>query len=117
RVQRAAAWLKRMQRADGGWGEDNDTYYDPAKAGCGHTSTSFQTAWAMLGLAAAGEGTSLEARRGAEFLLRTQRSDGLWSDDWFTSPGFPRVFFLKYHGYDKYFPLWALARYRNVVTP
>src|SRR2546425_5581494 len=48
-------------------------------------------------------------RRGIEYLLRTQRADGLWSDPSFTAPGFPRVFYLRYHGYCAYFPLWALA--------
>ena len=112
-VQRAVGWLKRMQRADGGWGEDNDTYLHPETAGQGHESTSFQTAWALLALMAAGEGRSEAVRRGAEYLQATQRADGLWHDDAFTAPGFPRVFYLKYHGYSKYFPLWALARYRK----
>ena len=113
-VQRAAAWLKSVQRSDGGWGEDNDSYAHPETAAQAHESTSFQTAWAMLALLAAGEGASSGAvRRGAEYLLRTQRDDGLWNEDWFTAPGFPRVFYLKYHGYSKYFPLWALARYRS----
>jgi len=67
----------------------------------------------MLGLMAAGEVESTEVARGAEYLLRARQPDGLWSDPDFTAPGFPRVFYLKYHGYDKYFPLWALARYRN----
>jgi squalene-hopene/tetraprenyl-beta-curcumene cyclase len=112
-VQRAVAWLKSVQRADGGWGEDNASYLHPETAGQGHESTSFQTAWAMLGLMAGGEGGSDAVRRGAEYLQRTQRSDGLWREDAYTAPGFPRVFYLKYHGYSKYFPLWALARYRN----
>ncbi|MDX8410799.1 MAG: squalene--hopene cyclase [Mariprofundaceae bacterium] len=114
-IRRAVAWLVSVQRPDGGWGEDHDTYVDPAKAGQGHTSTAFQTAWAMLGLMAAGERNSLALRRGAAYLLRMQQADGLWKDDWFTAPGFPRVFYLKYHGYDKFFPLWALARYRALV--
>jgi squalene-hopene/tetraprenyl-beta-curcumene cyclase len=113
-IQRAIKWLKGIQRMDGGWGEDCDTYFHPEKAGYGYASTSFQTAWAMLGLMAAGEVDSPEVRMGAEYLLRTQQADGLWEDDWFTAPGFPRVFYLKYHGYAKYFPLWALARYRNL---
>lgn len=112
-VRRAAKWLKAAQRTDGGWGEDNASYYDSATAGQGHESTSFQTAWAMLGLIAAGELRSPEIARGAHYLLRTQQHDGSWRDDAFTAPGFPRVFFLKYHGYSRYFPLWALARYRN----
>jgi squalene-hopene/tetraprenyl-beta-curcumene cyclase len=113
-VQRAVHWLKSIQRPDGGWGEDCDTYFHPERAGQGYASTPFQTAWAMLGLMAAGEGDSPELRRGAQYLLRTQQAEGLWEDDWFTAPGFPRVFFLKYHGYTKYFPLWALARYRKL---
>ena len=114
RIRRAVDWLKRAQRPDGGWGEDCGTYFDTKKAGRGYGSTSFQTAWAMLGLMAAGEFNSPEVRRGAEYLVRTQQMDGLWKEDWFTAPGFPRVFYLKYHGYSAYFPLWALARYRNL---
>ncbi|MBL8526874.1 MAG: squalene--hopene cyclase, partial [Burkholderiales bacterium] len=112
-VQRAVGWLKRVQRPDGGWGEDNDTYLHPETAGQAHESTSFQTAWALLALMAAGEGRSAAVRNGAQYLQATQRADGFWHDDAFTAPGFPRVFYLKYHGYSKYFPLWALARYRK----
>ncbi|MFQ5936217.1 MAG: squalene--hopene cyclase [Acidiferrobacterales bacterium] len=113
-IRRAVGWLKLNQRGDGGWGETNDSYHYPDQAGQGGPSTAFQTAWAMLALMAAGEGDSPEVRRAAEFLLRTQQPDGLWNDPVFTAPGFPRVFYLKYHGYDKYFPLWALARYYNL---
>jgi len=113
-IRRAVTWMKSVQRPDGGWGEDCDTYFHPEKGGQGHASTSFHTAWAMLGLMVAGEVGSPEVRRGAEYLLRTQNPDGSWEDNWFTAPGFPRVFYLKYHGYAKYFPLWALARYRNL---
>jgi len=113
-IRRAAAWLKSVQRPDGGWGEDCDTYFYPEKAGKGDVSTSFQTAWAILGLMAAGEAESPEVRKGVEYLIRTQLANGLWKDDLFTAPGFPRVFYLKYHGYPKYFPLWAMARYRNL---
>ena len=113
-LRRAAEWLKRMQRPDGGWGEGNDTYSNPEKAGQGNSSAAFHTAWAMLALMAAGEADSPEVAHGAEHLLRTQQADGLWNDPGFTAPGFPRVFYLKYHGYDKFFPLWALARYYNL---
>ena len=78
-------------------------------------STAYQTAWALLGLLAAGEARSDAVRRGAEFLMRTQQADGLWSDPSFTAPGFPRVFYLRYHGYSAYFPLWALAAYRTLT--
>ncbi|MEE8126234.1 MAG: squalene--hopene cyclase [Nitrospirales bacterium] len=114
-VQRAANWLKSIQRKDGGWGEDNDTYHDAARQGQGYASTSFQTAWALLGLMAAGEVHCAEVRKGINYLLRTQKGDGSWKDDWFSAPGFPRVLYLKYGGYGKYFPLWALARYRNLL--
>ena len=115
-VRRAAAWLKNVQRADGGWGEGCDTYFEPSKRGRGERSTSFHTAWALLGLMSSGEVDSDSVRRGIDFLLRTQQPDGFWSDPDFNAPGFPRVFYLKYHGYDKYFPLLALARYRNLMA-
>ncbi|MDD5272045.1 MAG: squalene--hopene cyclase [Methylovulum sp.] len=110
---KAARWLKSVQRADGGWGEDNFSYHDLSYSGKYRCSTAFQTAWALLGLMAAGEARSPEVKAGIDFLLRHQQADGLWNDKCFTAPGFPKVFYLKYHGYDKFFPLWALARYRN----
>jgi len=113
-IRRAVSWLKNMQHLDGGWGESNDTYEHPEIAGQGQVSTAFQTAWAMLALMEAGECKSCEVRRGVQYLTEHQQTDGLWHDSGFTAPGFPRVFYLKYHGYDKYFPLWALARYRNL---
>lgn len=112
-VRRAVNWLLRKQREDGGWGEHNDSYEHPALAGRSDQSTAFQTAWAMLALMAAGEYIAPALQRGADYLLRSQQAQGLWRDDCFTAPGFPRVFYLKYHGYDKYFPLWALAVYRR----
>jgi squalene-hopene/tetraprenyl-beta-curcumene cyclase len=114
-IRRAVEWLKSIQQPDGGWGEACCTYCDPALAGRGCGSTSFQTSWALLGLLAAGETDSQEVRRGIEFLLHAQNEQGVWEDEVFTAPGFPRVFYLKYHGYDKYFPLWALSRYRNLT--
>ena len=113
-IKEAVAWLKHKQRADGGWGESNDTYFAPDTAGEDHSSTCFQTAWALLALMAAGEVHSKTVERGIQFLLNAQAKDGLWHDPGFTAPGFPRVFYLKYHGYDKLFPLWALARYNNL---
>lgn len=114
---KAAAWLKSVQREDGGWGEDNLSYHDDIQyRGRYHFSTAFQTAWAVLGLIAAGEVHSKEVKAGIDFILRSQQADGVWNDPCFTAPGFPRVFYLKYHGYDKFFPLWALARYRNELS-
>lgn len=110
---KAAAWLKSVQRSDGGWGEDNYSYHDSSYRGRYRFSTAFQTAWAVLALMTAGEAHSQEVKAGIDFILRHQQADGLWNDKCFTAPGFPKVFYLKYHGYDKFFPLWALARYRN----
>ena len=112
-VRRAVSWLLSHQNPDGGWGESNDTYLR-SKPGERAGSTPHQTAWALLGLLAAGEASSVAARAGIQYLMQTQQSNGLWSDPHFTAPGFPRVFYLRYHGYCAYFPLWALAAYRNL---
>ncbi len=111
-VRKAVEWLKGRQNADGGWGESNDSY---ARSSAKAASTPYQTAWALLGLLAAGEAASEGVRAGIEHLLRTQAQDGLWHDPSFTAPGFPRVFYLRYHGYSGYFPLWALAAFRTLV--
>ncbi|MCC7136580.1 MAG: squalene--hopene cyclase [Nitrosomonas sp.] len=115
-VRRAVQWLKSVQRSDGGWGESNDSYLDPGLAGQMQESTSFQTAWALLGLMAAGEADSQAVRDGIHYLIARQQVDGLWHEPWFTAPGFPKVFYLKYHGYSKYFPLWALNRYSTLTN-
>jgi squalene-hopene/tetraprenyl-beta-curcumene cyclase len=115
-VRRAVAWLIARQNADGGWGESNDAYAQQNSAPGKSPNTPYQTAWALLALLAAGEAGSDVVRRGIEYLLRTQQADGLWSDPSFTAPGFPRVFYLKYHGYSAYFPLWALAAHRNLKS-
>ena len=113
---KAAKWLKSVQREDGGWGEDNYSYHNKSYSGRYRFSTAFQTAWAVLGLIAAGEAHSPEVKAGIDFILHNQHADGVWNDKCFTAPGFPKVFYLKYHGYDKFFPLWALARYRNELS-
>ena len=112
-VRRAVDWLTACQNADGGWGESNDSYAPQHRASGQTASTPHQSAWAVLALMAAGEAQSDVVRRGVEYLLRTQQAQGLWSDPGFTAPGFPRVFYLRYHGYCAYFPLWALAAYRS----
>lgn len=116
RVQKAAAWLKKVQLENGGWGEDNDSYEFFGEHGLGYKSSAFQTAWALLGLMCAGEASSESVLKGVNYLVKNQHTDGLWHDPEHTAPGFPRVFYLKYHGYDKYFPLWALAQYRNRIN-
>jgi squalene-hopene/tetraprenyl-beta-curcumene cyclase len=114
-IRHAVSWLRDTQNEDGGWGESNDSYFPPKHRRL-HRSTPFQTAWALLALLAAGDARSETVKHGIEYLLANQCSNGVWEDEDFTAPGFPRVFYLKYHGYTKYFPFWALARYRNLIT-
>ncbi|MEA2982439.1 MAG: squalene-hopene/tetraprenyl-beta-curcumene cyclase [Alphaproteobacteria bacterium] len=115
-MRKAAAWLIAIQNADGGWGEDGSSYkldyrgYEPAP------STASQTAWALLGLMATGDVNDPAVKRGVEYLQKNQGDDGFWHEARFTAVGFPRVFYLRYHGYPKFFPLWALARYRNLTA-
>jgi squalene-hopene/tetraprenyl-beta-curcumene cyclase len=113
-VRRAVAWLAAMQRADGGWGEDEESYGD-APHGSYKESTASQTAWAVLGLMAAGAADHPAVARGIAWLASRQRADGEWTELPYTAVGFPRVFYLRYHGYRLYFPLLALARYRNLM--
>ena len=113
-IQKAVQWLKCRQRPDGGWGEDGASYEDGRRTEC-KESTASQTAWGVLALMAAGEIESDAVERGIAYLLAAPRDDkGRWEETWYTAVGFPRVFYLKYHGYAAYFPLWALARYRNL---
>ena len=112
RYQRAGSWLRRHQNEDGGWGELPHSYDEPGRKGIG-PSTPSQTAWALLGLFALGDTTSTSVRRGLGYLLANQRYDGSWKDDYWTGTGFPRVFYLRYHLYATYFPLWALSVYER----
>ena len=113
-IKKAIKYLTYTQNSDGGWGESNDSYYPP-KIHRPYKSTAFQTAWVILSFLAAGEVKNPVVKKGIDYLLSSQLSNGHWYDDCYTAPGFPRVFYLKYHGYSKYFPLWALARYRNLL--
>jgi squalene-hopene/tetraprenyl-beta-curcumene cyclase len=113
-MRRAVDWLVGIQNPDGGWGEGVESYklnykgYEPAP------STASQTAWALLALMAAGKADHPAVARGVAYLAAAQGEDGFWSEPFHTATGFPRVFYLRYHGYSKFFPLWALARYRNL---
>lgn len=112
-IRKAVEWLKSCQNPDNGWGETCCSYRDSSQAGKGQ-STASQTAWALLALMAAGEHNSPAVQRGIHYLLITQGSEGGWKEDQFTGTGFPGVFYLHYHGYSHYFPLWALSVYRRL---
>jgi squalene-hopene/tetraprenyl-beta-curcumene cyclase len=113
-MRRAVDWLVAHQRADGGWGETGESYYPDVPHGEAPYSTASQTAWALLALMAAGQADNPAVARGIDYLVATQDRDGNWDEPWYTAVGFPRVFYLRYHGYRAFFPLWALARYRRL---
>jgi squalene-hopene/tetraprenyl-beta-curcumene cyclase len=115
-MRKAVNWLVAIQNADGGWGEDGSSYKLDYRGYEHAPSTASQTAWALLGLMAAGEGDHPAVARGIDYLTATQGADGFWHEPRYTATGFPRVFYLRYHGYSKFFPLWALARYRNLES-
>src|SRR5579872_3953666 len=114
-IQQAAEWLRMVQNPDGGWGETCNSYDDPAERGIG-PSTPSQTAWAIMGLLAAGDVRSGCVQRGILHLLETQRADGSWNEEQYTGTGFPRVFYLAYHLYRVYFPLIALATFERELA-
>ncbi len=112
-IRKAVDWLKSTQNADGGWGEGCDSYDDPALKARGE-STASQTAWALLGLMTIGEVESEAVEKGINYLVRNYEGRGGWKESDFTGTGFPRVFYLRYHGYSHYFPIWALGVYHRL---
>ncbi|HUF43827.1 MAG TPA: prenyltransferase/squalene oxidase repeat-containing protein, partial [Aestuariivirgaceae bacterium] len=113
-VRRAVEWLLARQRDDGGWGEDGATYWSERRRGAAKASTPSQTAWALLALMAAGETDHPAAAGGVRYLTEAGRSGARWDEPWYTAVGFPRVFYLRYHGYSAYFPTWALGRFAHL---
>ncbi len=111
-VCKAVEWFENHQNKDGGWGESCLSYNDKYYAGKGE-STPSQTAWALLGLMAAKRVNSKAVSKGIRYLLETQKKDGSWDEKHFTGTGFPKVFYLRYHGYSQYFPMWALGVYER----
>ena len=113
-IRKAVDWLLSIQNQNGGWGEDAVSYRLDYHGFETTPATASQTAWALLGLMAAGEVGHPAVARGIQYLIDTQTEKGLWDEPRYTATGFPRVFYLRYHGYPKFFPLWALARYQNL---
>ncbi len=109
-MERAATWVRSVQNKDGGWGESCASYERHEFVAA--TSTPSQTAWALLALVSAGDGTSKSAQQGIDWLLKQQERNGGWNEDLMTGTGFPNVFYLKYHMYSHYFPLLALGTWR-----
>jgi squalene-hopene/tetraprenyl-beta-curcumene cyclase len=121
-IQQAAEWIRMVQNTDGGWGESCKSYDDPNQRGIG-PSTASQTAWAVLGLLAAGDTRSDSVAKGIRWLIDRQEANGSWlelaagrdGESIYTGTGFPRVFYLGYHMYRDYFPLLALTTYRRAM--
>jgi len=114
-VNRAVDWLLSRQHDDGGWGESCASYWEEKKDEVVESLPS-QTAWALLALMAAGRTESDAVKLGIEFLRTAERSGGKWRERLYNAVGFPKVFYLHYHGYRSYFPLWAVARYVNLMN-
>ena len=112
-IRKAVDWLYSRQNADGGWGEDGATYFEDRKAEC-KESTPSQTSWAVLALMAVGEVDNPAVKRGIDYIMAAKNEAGKWEEPWFTAVGFPRIFYLRYHGYSSFFPIWALARFKNL---
>ena len=113
-VSRALDWLVSVQREDGGWGEDEETYAGAAP-GVYRQGVPSQTAWALLGLMAGGRASHPAVAKGVAWLMRRQGTGGEWEEKPYTAVGFPRVFYLRYHGYRLFFPAMALARFRSLA--
>ena len=113
-IRKAVEWLKSRQREDGGWGEDGRSYWPQHRDDPPLASTPSQTAWAMLALMAAGEVDDPALERAVRYLEPTPRDGERWREDLYTAVGFPKVFYLRYHGYAAYFPVWALGRYARL---
>jgi squalene-hopene/tetraprenyl-beta-curcumene cyclase len=114
-VRKAVEWLKSRQRKNGGWGEDGRSYY-PGKKDIVQDSTPSQTAWAVLTLMSTGDIESEQAGRGVKYLVDHPRDGARWNEELYNAVGFPRVFYLRYHGYAAFFPLWAVSRYQNMMS-
>ena len=139
-VRRAVDWIVAHQNEDGGWGESCGSYVEPTLHGVG-PSTASQTAWALLGLVAAGEHRGEATQNGLKYLAETQQEDGAWDEPYFTGTGFPGYgvgerlqalpdygetsyqgldmpagFMINYHLYRNYWPLLALGRYSQAAS-
>ena len=113
-IDSAINYLKKKQREDGGWGEDGSTYEKKFKDKV-KESTPSQTSWAILGLLSVGEIKSSEVERGIKYLVKNFSENSSWEEKPYTAVGFPKVFYLKYHGYSKYFPILAISKYQNLL--
>jgi squalene-hopene/tetraprenyl-beta-curcumene cyclase len=114
-IQQALEFIRAYQNRDGGWGESCASYDESRFVP--NPSTPSQTAWAILALLAGGDLRSESLYNGIEYLVRTQKQDGTWDEDYSTGTGFPRVFYLCYTEYRNMFPLLALSTFLKAAAP
>jgi squalene-hopene/tetraprenyl-beta-curcumene cyclase len=129
-IQRAADWVRSVQKEDGSFGESPDSYLDPGLKGIG-PSTASQTAWAAMTMQAVHGPDDEGVQRAINWLVATQLDErsaadpacnpdgdpaGSWHEPWFTGTGFPKVFYLRYHLYRLYFPIMAIGRYLSAKS-
>ena len=113
-IKKAIYWIKSKQNNDGGWGEDCATYWKEKKNMPSIKSMPSQTSWAILSLLTLEKNNEPSIERGVEFLKKNFNKKNLWKDEHFNAVGFPKVFYITYHGYAKYFTNLALSRYQNL---
>ena len=113
-IKKAISWIKSKQNKDGGWGEDCATYWKEKKNMPSIKSMPSQTSWAILSLLTLEKNNEPSIERGVEFLKKNFNKKNLWKDEHFNAVGFPKVFYITYHGYAKYFTNLALSRYQNL---
>ena len=114
-IDRAVDWTLARQHDDGGWGESCASYWEDRKDEVVPSLPS-QTSWALLALMSAGRVESDAVKRGIDYLCTAERKGSMWQERLYNAVGFPKVFYLHYHGYRTYFPLWAMARYVNLMN-
>ena len=113
-IKKSIAWIKNKQNKDGGWGEDCATYWKEKKNMPSIESMPSQTSWAILSLLIKEKINDPSIEKGVKFLKKNFDKKKLWVDNHFNAVGFPKVFYITYHGYAKYFTNWALSRYKNL---
>jgi squalene-hopene/tetraprenyl-beta-curcumene cyclase len=115
-IKKSITWIKNKQNKDGGWGEDCATYWKEKKNMPSIKSMPSQTSWGILSLLLTEKIDNKHIVNGINFLKKNFDKKKLWTDHNFNAVGFPKVFYITYHGYAKYFTNWALSRYQNLKS-
>jgi len=115
-IKKSITWIKNKQNKDGGWGEDCATYWKEKKNMPSIKSMPSQTSWGILSLLLTEKIDTKHIINGINFLKKNFDKKKLWTDHNFNAVGFPKVFYITYHGYAKYFTNWALSRYQNLKS-